>query len=497
MSNLWFRKIPVVDLCPLCNKAGKTTIHALWECKAVKQSRNQWLPWKSQLKGKYCNFFDLALDCSISLCETDIELFCTIVWRIWYLRNAKIHGVVCEDVNNVVEWAKFFLLEYKECNAWLISASRSVKSRNVVWPPPSPGVALFTRAAFLKGMSPRVFVVYRQAIATFSMAPVAFFSTSRRNSSRSSVGLKGFAWMFVASLIGVTANQNAYFEGLYLASSTMASTMSNLIPAVTFLMAFIAGWEKVNIRSLRSIGKVVGTVVCVTGAISMVLLKGTKLLNAEFIHPLKSIFFSPGNDDSNWLLGCLLLFGSSCFWSFWMILQVPISASCPDHSQSSAWMCFMATLQSATFALLVEKTPQAWSLHSLLELGCCLYTGIGLAVSFFIQAWCISKRGPLFCAMFNPLCTVIVTIFAALFLHEEIYIGSLIGACGVIMGLYIVLWGKAKDLEEITLQTNPKMENDQTRIVQVLIEEPLEKKSCKIDLEEPLLSKKSTIFDPN
>ncbi|KAK3221722.1 hypothetical protein Dsin_008747 [Dipteronia sinensis] len=357
------------------------------------------------------------------------------------------------------------------------------------------GVALFTRAAFLKGMSPRVFVVYRQAIATFSMAPVAFFST-RRNSSRSSVGLRGFAWMFVASLIGVTANQNAYFEGLYLASSTMASTMSNLIPAVTFLMAFIAGWEKLNIRSLRSIAKVVGTVFCVTGAISMVLLKGTKLLNAEFIHPLKSIFFSPGNDDSNWLLGCLLLFGSSCFWSFWMILQVPISASCPDHSQSSAWMCFMATLQSATFALLVEKNPQAWSLHSLLELGCCLYTGIGLAVSFFIQAWCISKRGPLFCAMFNPLCTVIVTIFAALFLHEEIYIGSLIGACGVIMGLYIVLWGKAKDLEEITLQTNPKMENDQTRIVQVLIEEPLEKKSCKIDLEEPLLSKKSTIFDP-
>ncbi|KAL5773034.1 hypothetical protein ACOSP7_012651 [Xanthoceras sorbifolium] len=102
------------------------------------------------------------------------------------------------------------------------------------------GVALFTRAAFLKGMSPRVFVVYRQAIATLSMAPIAYLST-RRNSCRSSMGFKGFAWMFIASLIGVTANQNAYLEGLYLASSTMASTMTNLIPAVTFVMAFIAG----------------------------------------------------------------------------------------------------------------------------------------------------------------------------------------------------------------------------------------------------------------
>lgn len=38
------------------------------------------------------------------------------------------------------------------------------------------GLALFTRAALLQGMSPRVFVVYRQAIGTLVMAPIAFFS---------------------------------------------------------------------------------------------------------------------------------------------------------------------------------------------------------------------------------------------------------------------------------------------------------------------------------
>jgi hypothetical protein len=37
-------------------------------------------------------------------------------------------------------------------------------------------VALTTRAALLQGMSPRVFVVYRQAIATLVIAPVAYFS---------------------------------------------------------------------------------------------------------------------------------------------------------------------------------------------------------------------------------------------------------------------------------------------------------------------------------
>ncbi|KAK6934136.1 hypothetical protein RJ641_034291 [Dillenia turbinata] len=36
------------------------------------------------------------------------------------------------------------------------------------------GLALFARAALLKGMSPHVFVVYRQAIATLVIAPVAY-----------------------------------------------------------------------------------------------------------------------------------------------------------------------------------------------------------------------------------------------------------------------------------------------------------------------------------
>jgi len=39
----------------------------------------------------------------------------------------------------------------------------------------------------------------------------------------------------------VTANQNAYFSGLFYASSTAATAMSNLIPALTFVFAAILG----------------------------------------------------------------------------------------------------------------------------------------------------------------------------------------------------------------------------------------------------------------
>ncbi|KAL5699810.1 hypothetical protein ACHQM5_030661 [Ranunculus cassubicifolius] len=304
------------------------------------------------------------------------------------------------------------------------------------------GVALFTRAALLQGMSPRVFVVYRQAIATLVVAPIAYFSKGK--TERVSLDMRSFGFIFVASLVGVTINQNIYFEGLYMASSSLASAMSNLVPAITFIMAASVGLEKVKIRSLRSMAKVGGTILCVGGAISMALLKGPRLLNMEL--PSSNSFF-----HSYWILGCLLLFGSCCCWSFWLILQVPMSASYPDHLGLSAWMCFFATFQSGILALCLEPKIATWTLDSKYQLFCCLFAGVvGSAISFFVQGWCISQRGPLFCAMFNPLSTVIVTILACMFLHEELYTGSFIGALAVVGGLYVVLWGKAKEHQQLT-----------------------------------------------
>jgi len=48
---------------------------------------------------------------------------------------------------------------------------------------------------------------------------------------------------------------------------------------------------------------------------------------------------------------------------------------------------------------------------------------MGSAVALCLQAWCISRRGPLFSAMFTPVSTLIVTVLAVLLLHEEVYIG--------------------------------------------------------------------------
>ncbi|KAJ8767336.1 hypothetical protein K2173_017380 [Erythroxylum novogranatense] len=347
-------------------------------------------------------------------------------------------------------------------------------------------VALISRAAFLQGTSPRVFVVYRQVVATLAIAPIAYFS--RRKSGGPSLGLRSFTLIFLASLIGITINQIIYFEGLYLASSSIGSAMGNLVPAITFALASILGLEKISIRSFGSLAKIVGTILCVSGAVSMALLRGPKLLNA----------FIFGSEKEKWLMGCLLLFGSACCWSLWLILQVHMTACYPDHLSLSAWMCFFGAIQSAIVTLFLERDLNAWIVHSDLEILSYLFSGaIGSGLAFYVQAWCISQRGPLFSAMFNPACTVIVTILAAPILHEEIYIGSLIGAVGVVIGLYFVLWGKAKDILDTQNETEPKFNLKQTRNDDIFADESKDGRSCKHDLEQPLLAGESNGAEKN
>lgn len=341
-------------------------------------------------------------------------------------------------------------------------------------------MALLNRAALVKGMSPRVFIFYRQTIATLVISPVAYFTRKRSNTP--SMGFKCFLLIFITAFIGVTLNQTMYFEGLYLASSSIASATSNLIPAVTFMTAAIMGLEQINIKTLSSAAKIIGTTFCVGGAICMALLRGPKLFISLQLPQSNSQLLQFLGIDNTWLLGCLCLFASSCCWSLWLILQVPATARYPDHLSLSAWMCFLAMLQSGTIALFMEPDPASWNLTSTLELTCCFFSGVlGSGVQFFVQSWCISRRGPFYAAMFTPLATVLTTVFACIFLHEQLYVGSLLGATAVIIGLYVVLWGKSQELKS---KLDPIS-------VTYPVKMPQEEINDQIDLERPLLTNDS------
>ncbi|WOL08611.1 WAT1-related protein [Canna indica] len=319
-------------------------------------------------------------------------------------------------------------------------------------------MALSAKATFTQGLSPMVFVVYRQAIATVILAPISFIAKGRSR-SENGMGVRGFGLVFLASLVGATTNQFLYYQGMALVSSSMATAMTNLIPAITFVMAASMGLEKLKIKSVRSMAKVVGTIICVGGAVTMAFFKGPKLLSAE----LHRLMLHSASDK--WIMGSLFLIGSSSCWSFWLILQVPICKNYLDPLSLATWMCFLSTIQSAILTYLMQPSLNSWKIHSLIELFSCVFAGIfGSGVTFYLQSWCIAIRGPLYSALFNPLSTVITAILGFIILHERLYLGSMIGAVVAISGLYIVLWGKSKDLESKNKQL-PVVDTSKVAIV--------------------------------
>ncbi|KAF2916273.1 hypothetical protein DAI22_09g105700 [Oryza sativa Japonica Group] len=333
-------------------------------------------------------------------------------------------------------------------------------------------MTLWAKAMFGRGVSPVIFVVYRQAIGTLVLVPITLLANRAKVKETRSLGTTGLFLVFVTALLG----HNLTYQGLHLGSSSMATAMTNLIPAITFLMAASAGQERVNVRERGTMAKISGTIVCVGGATAMAFFKGPKLLNYT-LGDLNMLLHSPA--ISKWVLGALCLVVSSSCWSLRLILQVPICKFYVDPLSLSAWTCFFSTLQCAALAVFLVPDANAWKIHSLFELSSYAFAGVfGSGVCFYLQSWCISVRGPLYSAMFTPVCTVVTTIVAAAVLQEELHIGSLMGAAAVITGLYVVLWGKADDMkrgsEPATAAAAAKPCTDSCRDVErTAAEEPL------------------------
>ncbi|VAI17899.1 unnamed protein product [Triticum turgidum subsp. durum] len=314
-------------------------------------------------------------------------------------------------------------------------------------------VDMALKTAYGLGMRPIVFVAYRQGIAAAALL-LASLAARGLTLRPMAVGSRAFALLFLASLARYgsipapcadtihvdrccsATGQYFYFMGLQLASPSMARATTNLAPGITFAIAAVIGLEKVDLRSSRSIAKIVGTVVCLAGAMLMAFFKGPKLLGALLL---------PATDD--WVRGGIYLMGNAFCFSIWYILQVPVCKSYLDPLSLATWMCFLATLQCAVMAFFLEANyMEIWKLASIWELPCILYGGVfASGANFFMQSWCISVKGPLYSAIFTPLSAVITTILSTLVLHEELHIGSVLGAIVIILGLYVVLWGKADD----------------------------------------------------
>ncbi|XP_030485021.2 protein WALLS ARE THIN 1 [Cannabis sativa] len=318
------------------------------------------------------------------------------------------------------------------------------------------GFHVVSRAALNMGISKLVFPVYRNIIALLLLLPFAYFLEKKE---RPAMSLNFTIQFFLLALVGITANQGFYLLGLDNTSPTFASAIQNSVPAITFLMAALLRIEQVRLNRKDGISKVIGTMFCVAGASVITLYKGPTIYSptpplqsaaAPLLESLPSLGDASGK---NWTLGCVYLIGHCLSWSGWLVLQAPVLKKYPARLSVTSWTCFFGLIQFVIIAAIVERDAQAWIFHSGGEVFTILYAGVvASGIAFAVQIWCIDRGGPVFVAVYQPVQTLVVAIMASIALGEQFYLGGIIGAVLIIVGLYLVLWGKSEERKFIALE---------------------------------------------
>ncbi|GMN46338.1 hypothetical protein TIFTF001_015519 [Ficus carica] len=308
------------------------------------------------------------------------------------------------------------------------------------------GFHIVSRLALNIGVSKIVYPVYRNIVALLLLGPSAYFL---EKNERPPLTLPLLVQFFLLALLGYTANQGFYLLGLYYLSPTFASAMQNSVPAITFLMASALGVEKVNISRRDGMAKILGTIASIGGATVITLYKGPPLLHQTVQVQGSTTTEEVPRNEQNWTWGCIYLLGHCLSWASWMVFQAPVLKKYPAKLSLTSFTCLFGLIQFLVIAAIAETDFEKWKIVSGEEVFTILYAGIiSSGVVIALQTWCIHKGGPVFVAVFQPLQTFLVAIMATLILHDQLYSGGIIGAILIMIGLYLVLWGKNREKRE-------------------------------------------------
>ncbi|XP_040381268.1 WAT1-related protein At1g09380-like [Oryza brachyantha] len=312
------------------------------------------------------------------------------------------------------------------------------------------GMNVVSKLALDTGMSPYVLIAYRNIIAAVFLAPFAYYFERK---SGMMITKKVLVQIFFSSIFGATLNQVLYFVGLKSTTPTVACALSNTLPALTFAMAAALRMESVRLRAAAGQAKVVGTVVCVGGSMIMPFYKGPLLrlwaspIHWRFAENATSGAAAPAAGHAA-VLGDVLIILSCAAWAVWFIIQTKMSERFSAPYTSTTIMCLMAGAQCAGVSAAMDRTVAVWKLGFDIRLYSVLYIGVvGSGIAFALMSWCIQVRGPLFVSMFSPLMLVVVAVVGWAILDEKIHVGSAIGSVLIVAGLYVVLWGKAREMD--------------------------------------------------
>ncbi|MFQ6642352.1 hypothetical protein Gotur_017956 [Gossypium turneri] len=304
------------------------------------------------------------------------------------------------------------------------------------------GMYVITMVSLQHGMNHYVLAVYRHLVATIVIAP---FALVLERKIRPKLTVPIFLRILVLGFLEPVIDQNLYYLGMKYTTATLASATVNVIPAITFVLALIFRLEKVNLKKVHSIAKIIGTTIMVPGAVIMTLYKGPSISFTKFGGGAHQTATNVA-EAKHWVVGTLMLLGRCWGWSGFYILQSFTLKMYPAELSLTALICFIGTIGGAAVSFAMERDLNAWKIGWDSSLLAAVYSGVVCSgIAYYAQGVVIREQGPVFVTAFSPLCMIITAVLGSMILAEKIHLGSIIGTVLIIFGLYTVLWGKSKD----------------------------------------------------
>ncbi|KAL5578293.1 hypothetical protein UlMin_019992 [Ulmus minor] len=344
------------------------------------------------------------------------------------------------------------------------------------------------------GMSLKIIIAYRFILATVFILPLALIFERDV--------WKNLSWMtlfqaFLCGLFGASLAQHFFLKCLALTSPTFMSAMFNLIPAITYILTVSLRMERLNLGKKAGKIKLLGALMGIVGALLLMFYKGVEIpifsthINLLNHHNGSTSSLSPSsppqNVSKNHALGSIFAVACCISYSIWLIIQAKMGERFSrlhysSHYSCTALMTSMGAIQTLAYALCTERDWTQWRLGWNIRLLTVAYSGIvGSGLMIILMQWCLKMRGPLFVSAFNPLMLVIVAVAASLLLDEKLHLGTILAAVFLVLGLYMVLWGKAKEVKKIT-QLAPLdqivQERPQPSSLEIVATSTLQKNNC-------------------
>ncbi|KAL0923737.1 hypothetical protein M5K25_007807 [Dendrobium thyrsiflorum] len=294
------------------------------------------------------------------------------------------------------------------------------------------------------GIKPLFLVIFGSLAMAFFIFPFAIVLEKKKWPSKLSLTL--VVQFILISLGGVTTFQSLMFVGIKKTSPAIASAMPNLAPGIIFIIAACLRLEKLDFKCNYTRTKILGTLVCLTGAVALSILQSpTDPADSQRSSVLPNP--SPVNVYKDWIIGCCSLLGAVLVLSCSTVLQAATMMEFPAPLS----LCFVTSLLASILTTIVQfiiegkldfgqPTISIQAIISFVFLG-----GLLVSICVAFQTWAVLRKGPVMVSMFNPIQTVCSTILSTIILGQVIKFESFVGMLAMFFGLYMVLWAKMKE----------------------------------------------------